>query len=54
MERRYYVIPYGPHYIWGATARMLKTLSDRMQRAVTRIAADWLQAAAAAGRSPRR
>ena len=29
--RRYYVIPYGPHYIWGATARMLKTLSDRMQ-----------------------
>ena len=24
--RRYYVIPYGPHYIWGATARMLKTL----------------------------
>ena len=31
MERRYYVIPYGPHYSWGATARMLKTLSDRMQ-----------------------
>ena len=31
VERRYYVIPYGPHYIWGATARMLKTLSDRMQ-----------------------
>jgi 8-oxo-dGTP pyrophosphatase MutT (NUDIX family) len=29
--REYYVIPYGPHYIWGATARMLKTLSDRMQ-----------------------
>jgi 8-oxo-dGTP pyrophosphatase MutT (NUDIX family) len=29
--RRYYVLPYGPHYIWGATARMLKTLSDRMQ-----------------------
>ena len=29
--RRYYVIPYGPHYIWGATARMLKTLADRMQ-----------------------
>ena len=27
--RRYYVIPYGPHYIWGATARMLKALSDR-------------------------
>jgi 8-oxo-dGTP pyrophosphatase MutT (NUDIX family) len=29
--REYYVIPYGPHYIWGATARMLKTLADRMQ-----------------------
>jgi 8-oxo-dGTP pyrophosphatase MutT (NUDIX family) len=29
-ERRYYVLPYGPHYIWGATARMLRTLSDRM------------------------
>jgi 8-oxo-dGTP pyrophosphatase MutT (NUDIX family) len=29
--REYYVIPYGPHYIWGATARMLKTLSDRLQ-----------------------
>jgi 8-oxo-dGTP pyrophosphatase MutT (NUDIX family) len=29
--RRYYVIPYGPHYIWGATARMLKTLADRVQ-----------------------
>ena len=29
--RHYYVIPYGPHYIWGATARMLKTFADRMQ-----------------------
>ncbi len=29
--RRYYVLPYGPHYIWGATARMLKTLADRMR-----------------------
>jgi 8-oxo-dGTP pyrophosphatase MutT (NUDIX family) len=28
--RRYYAIPYGPHYVWGATARMLKTLGDRM------------------------
>ena len=26
--RRYYVVPYGPYYIWGATARMLKALSD--------------------------
>ena len=29
--RRYYAIPYGPHYIWGATARMLRTLAERMQ-----------------------
>lgn len=29
-RRRYYALPYGPHYVWGATARMLKTLADRM------------------------
>jgi 8-oxo-dGTP pyrophosphatase MutT (NUDIX family) len=29
-ERRYYAIPYGPHYIWGATARVLKALADRL------------------------
>ena len=29
-HRQYYALPYGPHYIWGATARMLRTLSDRM------------------------
>lgn len=28
--RQYYVIPYGPYYIWGATARMLKALSDQV------------------------
>lgn len=28
--RRYYVVPYGPYYIWGATARMLRTLADRL------------------------
>ncbi len=28
--RKYYVAPYGPYYIWGATARMLRALSDRM------------------------
>ena len=28
--RQYYAIPYGPHYIWGATARILKTLADRL------------------------
>ncbi len=28
--RHYYALPYGPHYIWGATARILKGLSDRL------------------------
>lgn len=28
--RQYYAIPYGPHYVWGATARMLKVLADRL------------------------
>lgn len=27
--RKFYVVPYGPYYIWGATARMLKGLADR-------------------------
>jgi len=30
-RRRYYVVPYGPYYIWGATARMLRSLAERMQ-----------------------
>jgi len=29
--RHYYVIPYGPYYIWGATARMLRALADRIE-----------------------
>lgn len=28
--RRYYVVPFGPYYIWGATARMLRILADRI------------------------
>ncbi len=28
--RRYYAVPWGPYYIWGATARMLRGLADRM------------------------
>ncbi|WJY22417.1 CoA pyrophosphatase [Fontisubflavum oceani] len=28
--RQFYVVPYGPYYIWGATARMLKSLADRV------------------------
>jgi 8-oxo-dGTP pyrophosphatase MutT (NUDIX family) len=30
--RHYYVAPYGPYYIWGATARILKSLADRVSR----------------------
>ena len=33
IERHYYAVPYGPYYIWGATARILKGLADRMGRA---------------------
>jgi 8-oxo-dGTP pyrophosphatase MutT (NUDIX family) len=29
--RQFYVVPYGPYYIWGATARMLKSLADRVE-----------------------
>lgn len=28
--RRYYTVPYGPYYIWGATARMLRGLAGRL------------------------
>lgn len=31
--RPYFVVPYGPYYIWGATARMLKALCDQVQDA---------------------
>ncbi|WP_370311506.1 CoA pyrophosphatase [Sagittula sp.] len=31
-ERRlYYTAPFGPYYIWGATARMLRGLAERVQ-----------------------
>ncbi len=29
--RRYYTVPYGPYYIWGATARVLRGLAERVQ-----------------------
>lgn len=29
-RRRYFVVPYGPYYIWGATARILKSMADRV------------------------
>lgn len=29
--RHYYTVPYGPYYIWGATARILRGFADAMQ-----------------------
>ncbi|MDO6586718.1 CoA pyrophosphatase [Salipiger sp. 1_MG-2023] len=29
-RRLYYTAPYGPYYIWGATARMLRALAGRI------------------------
>ncbi len=29
--RRYYSVPWGPYYIWGATARILRGLADRLE-----------------------
>ena len=29
--RRYYAVPHGPYYIWGATARILRGLAGRAQ-----------------------
>lgn len=30
-RRHYFTVPWGPYYIWGATARILRGLADRMQ-----------------------
>lgn len=30
--RYFYTVPYGPYYIWGATARMLRGLAERVHR----------------------
>ena len=30
-RREYYAVPYGPYYIWGATARILRGLADLMR-----------------------
>ena len=29
-RRLYFTVPHGPYYIWGATARMLRVLADRV------------------------
>lgn len=31
-RRHYFVVPYGPYYIWGATARMLRSLAEQVQQ----------------------
>jgi 8-oxo-dGTP pyrophosphatase MutT (NUDIX family) len=30
--RRFYTVPYGPYYIWGATARILRGLAERVEQ----------------------
>ena len=30
-QRYFYAVPYGPYYIWGATARILRALAERIQ-----------------------
>lgn len=30
-RRYYYTVPYGPYYIWGATARILRAMAERVQ-----------------------
>lgn len=29
-KRFYYTVPYGPYYVWGATARILRALTERL------------------------
>lgn len=29
-RRHYFTVPFGPYYIWGATARILRNLAERM------------------------
>ena len=29
--RHYYAVPFGPYYIWGATARMLRGWAEAVQ-----------------------
>lgn len=31
-RRHYFTVPFGPYYIWGATARILRGLAERMDR----------------------
>jgi 8-oxo-dGTP pyrophosphatase MutT (NUDIX family) len=31
-QRYYYTVPFGPYYVWGATARILRSLAERIAR----------------------
>jgi len=31
IKRKYFTIPYGNHYIWGATAQIIKSFADRLE-----------------------
>ncbi len=31
-QRSYFAVPYGPYYIWGATARMLRAWTDQISQ----------------------
>lgn len=31
-RRHYFTVPFGPYYIWGATARILRGLAERMDK----------------------
>ncbi|QYX57015.1 CoA pyrophosphatase [Roseovarius sp. SCSIO 43702] len=31
IKRHYYVAPFGPYYVWGATARMLRQLAEAVR-----------------------
>ena len=31
-RRHYYTVPFGPYYIWGATARILRGLAERLSQ----------------------
>lgn len=30
-RRQFYTVPYGPYYVWGATARILRALAEAMR-----------------------
>ncbi len=36
LERHYFAVPYGPYYIWGATARMLRMLAEIWEKSDAR------------------